>query len=159
MAAVLGARTRVPGFTEQTGAVAIILVTFLLKLLFYPLSDGERPLDGEDEGPAAAPSRTCRRPTRTTGEARSRAMMDSISAQKVNRSTGWLPIVIRYRCFWRLYWVLLESMGDAPGAFAFWITICLARTRCHPPGIMAAAMSCSTSMNPAPPDTVQAKVS
>ncbi len=34
--------------------MAIIAITFLLKLVFYPLSEASRPLDGEDEADGAA---------------------------------------------------------------------------------------------------------
>ena len=46
--------------------LAIILVTFLLKLLFYPLARDQRPLDGDACARSRRASRTCRRPTRTT---------------------------------------------------------------------------------------------
>jgi YidC/Oxa1 family membrane protein insertase len=138
--------------------VAIILVTFLLKLLFYPLS--------EASGRSMAKMKTLQPRIKNLQETYAddreklgRAMMDLYKREKINPVAGCLPIIIQIPVFIAFYWVLLESAEMRQAPFALWIHDLSARDPLFIlPLIMAAAMFVQYKLNPAPPDPVQAKV-
>jgi YidC/Oxa1 family membrane protein insertase len=138
--------------------VAIILVTFLLKLIFYPLS--------EASGRSMARMKTLQPRIKNLQETYAddreklgRAMMELYKREKINPVAGCLPIVIQIPVFIAFYWVLLESAEMRQAPFALWIHDLSARDPAFIlPGIMAVAMFVQYKLNPAPPDPVQAKV-
>jgi YidC/Oxa1 family membrane protein insertase len=138
--------------------VAIILVTFLLKLLFYPLS--------EASGRSMAKMKTLQPRIKNLQETYAddreklgRAMMELYKREKINPVAGCLPIVIQIPVFLAFYWVLLESVEMRQAPFALWIHDLSSRDPLFIlPAIMAAAMFVQYKLNPAPPDPVQAKV-
>jgi YidC/Oxa1 family membrane protein insertase len=138
--------------------VAIILVTFLLKLLFYPLS--------EASGRSMAKMKTLQPRIKnlqeTYGDDREklgRAMMDLYKREKINPVAGCLPIVIQIPVFIAFYWVLLESVEMRQAPFTLWIHDLSSHDPLFIlPAIMAVAMFVQYKLNPAPPDPVQAKV-
>jgi YidC/Oxa1 family membrane protein insertase len=138
--------------------VAIIVVTFLLKLLFYPLS--------EASGRSMARMKTLQPRIKNLQETYAddreklgRAMMELYKREKINPVAGCLPIIIQIPVFIAFYWVLLESVEMRQAPFAFWIHDLSARDPWFIlPAIMAAAMFVQYKLNPAPPDPVQAKV-
>jgi YidC/Oxa1 family membrane protein insertase len=138
--------------------IAIILVTFLLKLLFYPLS--------EASGRSMAKMKTLQPRIKNLQETYKddreklgRAMMELYQREKINPVAGCLPIVIQIPVFIAFYWVLLESVEMRQAPFAFWIHDLSSRDPLFIlPGIMAVAMFIQYKLNPAPPDPVQAKV-
>jgi YidC/Oxa1 family membrane protein insertase len=138
--------------------VAIILVTFLLKLLFYPLSEAS----GRSMAKMKALQPRIKNLQETYADDREklgRAMMELYKREKVNPVAGCLPIVIQIPVFIAFYWVLLESVEMRQAPFAFWIHDLSARDPAYIlPLIMAAAMFVQYKLNPAPPDPVQAKV-
>ena len=144
-------------FTGNWG-VAIILVTLLLKLVFYPLS--------EASGRSMAKMKTLQPRIKnlqdTYAEDREklgRAMMELYKREKINPLASCLPIVIQIPVFLAFYWVLLESVEMRQAPFAFWIHDLSARDPWFIlPLIMAVAMFVQYKLNPTPPDPVQAKV-
>ena len=138
--------------------VAIIFVTFLLKLLFYPLS--------EASGRSMAKMKTLQPRIKNLQETYAddreklgRAMMDLYKREKINPVAGCLPIIIQIPVFIAFYWVLLESAEMRQAPFALWIHDLSARDPLYIlPLIMAVAMFVQYKLNPAPPDPVQAKV-
>ena len=138
--------------------VAIILVTFLLKLIFYPLSEAS----GRSMGKMKTLQPRIKNLQETYADDREklgRAMMDLYKREKINPVAGCLPIVIQIPVFIAFYWVLLESAEMRQAPFALWIHDLSARDPLYIlPGIMAAAMFVQYKLNPAPPDPVQAKV-
>jgi YidC/Oxa1 family membrane protein insertase len=138
--------------------VAIIFVTFLLKLAFYPLS--------EASGRSMAKMKTLQPRIKllqeTYAEDREklgRAMMELYQREKINPLASCLPIVIQIPVFIAFYWVLLESVEMRQAPFAFWIHDLSSRDPFFVlPAIMAVAMFVQYKLNPAPPDPVQAKV-
>ena len=138
--------------------VAIIFVTFLLKLLFYPLS--------EASGRSMAKMKTLQPRIKNLQETYAddreklgRAMMELYKREKINPVAGCLPIIIQIPVFIAFYWVLLESAEMRQAPFALWIHDLSARDPLFIlPAIMAAAMFVQYKLNPAPPDPVQAKV-
>ena len=138
--------------------LAIILVTFLLKLLFYPLS--------EASGRSMAKMKTLQPRIKNLQdtykddrEKLGRAMMELYKREKINPVAGCLPIVIQIPVFLAFYWVLLESVEMRQAPFALWIHDLSSRDPLFIlPAIMAAAMFVQYKLNPAPPDPVQARV-
>lgn len=138
--------------------VAIIFVTFLLKLLFYPLS--------EASGRSMAKMKTLQPRIKNLQETYAddreklgRAMMELYKREKINPVAGCLPIIIQIPVFIAFYWVLLESAEMRQAPFALWIHDLSARDPLFIlPLIMAVAMFVQYKLNPAPPDPVQAKV-
>ena len=148
---------KVHGLTGNWG-VAIILVTFLLKLVFYPLSEAS----GRSMAKMKALQPRIKNLQETHKDDRERlgrAMMELYQREKINPVAGCLPIVIQIPVFLAFYWVLLESVEMRQAPFAFWIHDLSSRDPLFIlPAIMAAAMFVQYKLNPAPPDPVQAKV-
>ena len=137
---------------------AIVIVTFLLKLLFYPLS--------ESSGKSMAKMRllaprvkNLQETYKDDREKLGRAMMDLYKREKVNPVSGCLPILIQMPVFFAFYWVLLESVEMRQAPFMGWIQDLSAKDPWFVlPVIMAVAMFIQTKLNPTPPDPIQAKV-
>lgn len=137
---------------------SILIVTFLLKLAFYPLS--------ESSGRSMAKMRlltprikNLQDTYKDDREKLGRAMMDLYKREKVNPAAGCLPILIQMPVFFAFYWVLLESVEMRQAPFIFWIQDLSSRDPFFVlPVIMAGAMYVQYKLNPAPPDPVQAKV-
>jgi YidC/Oxa1 family membrane protein insertase len=144
-------------FTGNWG-IAIILVTFLLKLAFYPLS--------EASGRSMAKMKVLQPRIKALQdtykddkEKLGRAMMELYQREKANPVAGCLPIIIQIPVFIAFYWVLLESVEMRQAPFGGWIHDLSARDPLFIlPLIMAAAMFVQYRLNPTPPDPVQAKV-
>ena len=138
--------------------IAIIVVTFLLKLLFYPLS--------EASGRSMARMKTLQPRIKNLQETYAddreklgRAMMELYKREKINPVAGCLPIIIQIPVFLAFYWVLLESVEMRQAPFALWIHDLSSRDPYFIlPLIMAGAMFVQYKLNPAPPDPVQARV-
>ena len=137
---------------------SIIIVTFLLKLVFYPLS--------ESSGRSMAKMRlltprmkNLQETYKDDREKLGRAMMDLYKREKVNPAAGCLPILIQMPVFFAFYWVLLESVEMRQAPFMFWIQDLSSRDPFFVlPVIMAGAMFVQYKLQPTPPDPVQAKV-
>jgi YidC/Oxa1 family membrane protein insertase len=138
--------------------VAIIFVTFLIKLAFYKLT--------ESSGRSMAKMRNLQPRMKALQDrykddkqALSQAMMDLYKREKVNPAAGCLPILIQMPFFLAFYWVLLESVEMRQAPFALWITDLSTRDPYFIlPLIMGVAMFGQQKLNPAPTDPVQAKV-
>jgi len=138
--------------------VAIIVVTFLLKLVFYPLS--------EASGKSMAKMKTLspriknlQDTYKDDKEKLGRAMMELYKREKINPVAGCLPIVIQIPVFLAFYWVLLESVEMRQAPFVGWINDLSSRDPYFIlPAIMAGAMLVQYKLNPTPPDPIQAKV-
>jgi len=138
--------------------VAIILVTVLIKGVFYKLT--------EASGRSMAKMREIQPRMKALQDrykddrqALSQAMMELYKREKVNPAAGCLPILIQMPFFLAFYWVLLESVEMRQAPFALWITDLSSRDPFFIlPIIMGAAMLFQQKLNPAPADPVQAKV-
>lgn len=138
--------------------VAIILVTFIIKLVFYKLT--------ESSGRSMAKMRNLQPRMKALQDrykddkpALSAAMMELYKREKVNPAAGCLPILIQMPFFLAFYWVLLESVEMRQAPFALWITDLSTKDPYFIlPLIMGGAMFMQQKLNPAPADPVQAKV-
>jgi len=145
------------GFVHNWG-VAIILLTVIIKLVFYPLSAASYRSMARMK--ALAPK--LQKLKERYGDDRQRmhqAMMELYKTEKVNPLGGCLPIVVQIPVFISLYWVLLLSVELRQAPFILWIHDL---SRQDPyyilPVLMGATMFIQTWLNPAPPDPVQAKL-
>lgn len=147
----------VHGFVGNWGW-SIILVTFLIKLAFYKLT--------EASGRSMAKMRKLQPRLKALQErykddrqALSQHMMDLYKREKVNPAAGCLPMLIQIPFFIAFYWVLLESVEMRQAPFALWISDLSSRDPYFIlPLLMGVAMFVQQKLNPAPPDPVQAKV-
>jgi YidC/Oxa1 family membrane protein insertase len=139
--------------------VAIILVTFLLKLIFYPLSE----TSGRSMAKMKLLQPRIKNLQETYKEDREklgRAMMDLYKREKVNPATGCLPMIIQIPVFFAFYQVLLESVEMRQAPFALWIHDLSSKDPLFIlPAIMAGAMLVQYKLNPQTGvDPVQQKV-
>jgi len=138
--------------------VAIILLTVIIKLLFYPLSAASYRSMAKMR--VVAPK--LQRLKDQYGEDRQRlqqAMMELYKTEKINPLGGCMPIMVQIPVFIALYWVLLASVELRHTPFYLWIDDLAAPDPWFIlPILMAATMWIQTSLNPEPPDPVQAKV-
>jgi YidC/Oxa1 family membrane protein insertase len=138
--------------------VAIIAVTFLIKLVFYKLT--------ESSGRSMAKMRNLQPRLKALQERYkddrqqlSQAMMELYKREKVNPAAGCLPILIQMPFFLAFYWALLESVEMRQAPFALWITDLSVRDPFFIlPLIMGAAMFFQQRLNPQVGDPVQVKV-
>jgi YidC/Oxa1 family membrane protein insertase len=138
--------------------VAIIILTILIKLAFYPLSAASyRSMAQMRE---LAPR--LQRMKEQYGDDRQKlhqAMMELYKKEKINPMGGCLPILIQIPVFISLYWVLLGSVEMRQAPFALWIQDLSAIDPYYVlPVLMGITMIIQTRLNPTPPDPIQAKV-
>jgi len=138
--------------------IAIIVLTVIIKLLFYPLSEASYRSMAKMR--VLAPK--LQKLKDQYGNDRQRmqqAMMELYKTEKINPLGGCLPIVVQIPVFIALYWVLLASVELRHAPFMLWINDLAAPDPWFIlPVLMGATMIVQTKLNPEPPDPVQAKV-
>jgi YidC/Oxa1 family membrane protein insertase len=137
---------------------AIIIVTALIKLLFYPLSQASGRSMAKMR--AIAPRmKQIQESYKDDREKLGRAMMELYKKEKINPLAGCLPMVIQIPFFISFYWVLLESVEMRQAPFMLWVNDLSARDPFFVlPLFMGGAMFAQFKLNPAPPDPMQAKI-
>ena len=138
--------------------VAIILLTVIIKLVFYPLSAASYKSMAQMRKMAPRLQHLKER----YGDDRQKlheAMMKVYQEEKINPLGGCLPILVQIPVFIALYWVLLSAVELRQAPFALWITDLSAADPYYVlPVVMAATMFIQQRLSPTPPDPVQAKV-
>lgn len=137
---------------------SIILLTVLIKAVFFPLSatsyrsmanmrrvapklQALRDLHGDDR------------------QKMSQGMMELYKKEKINPLGGCLPILVQMPVFIALYWTLMESVEIRQAPWLGWITdLSLKDPFFILPILMGASMFIQQQLNPTPPDPMQAKV-
>jgi YidC/Oxa1 family membrane protein insertase len=138
--------------------LAIIALTVLIKLVFFPLSAASY------KSMARMKQVTPRlmKLRETYGDDRAKlnqAMMELYKQEKINPLGGCLPIVVQIPVFIALYWVLLASVELRQAPFYGWIKdLSVPDPFFILPALMMGSMVIQTKMSPTPPDPVQAKV-
>ena len=137
---------------------AIIVLTIIIKLAFYPLSAASYRSMAKMK--ALAPR--LQRLKEQYGDDRQKlhqAMMDIYKTEKINPLGGCLPVLIQIPVFIALYWVLLYSVEMRHAPFALWIQDLTAQDPYYIlPVLMGISMLVQTKLNPTPPDPLQAKI-
>jgi len=138
--------------------VSIILLTVIIKLIFFPLSAASYRSMAKMR--VMAPK--MQKLKEQYGDDRQRmhqAMIEMYKTEKINPLGGCLPIVVQIPVFIALYWVLLASVELRNAPFIWWIKDLSAQDPYYIlPVLMGATMIIQTWLNPTPPDPVQAKV-
>jgi YidC/Oxa1 family membrane protein insertase len=137
---------------------AIVLVTVLIKLAFYKLSEASyRSMANMRK--LAPRLQSLKERYGDDRQKLNQAMMEMYKKEKINPLGGCLPILVQIPVFIALYWVLLESVELRQAPFMFWI-----RDLSTPdpyyvlPLLMGITMFIQQKLNPAPMDPIQAKV-
>jgi len=137
---------------------AIVLLTVLIKAVFYPLSAASYKSMAKMK--ELQPKMV--RLREQYGEDRQKlqlAMMELYKQEKINPLMGCLPVLVQIPVFISLYWVLLASVEMRNAPWILWI-----RDLATPdpwfvlPIVMMASMWIQYKLNPTPPDPVQAKM-
>jgi YidC/Oxa1 family membrane protein insertase len=137
---------------------AIILITLLLKIIFYPLSETSGRSMAKMK--ALAPRiKNLQETYKDDREKLGKATMELYQREKVNPVAGCLPMIIQMPVFLAFYWVLLESVEMRQAPFMGWIHDLSSRDPFFIlPAIMAGAMLVQFKMNPSAADPTQQKV-
>ena len=137
---------------------SIILLTILIKLVFYPLNAKA----GRSMAQMKVLTPKMEKLKELYGDDRQKlnqAMMELYKTEKINPLGGCLPIVVQIPVFIALYWVLLASIELRHAPWLGWIQDLSAPDPYFIlPVIYAVSMLVQTKLNPQPADPVQAKV-
>ncbi|MBI5861942.1 MAG: membrane protein insertase YidC [Rhodocyclales bacterium] len=137
---------------------AIIGLTLLIKLAFFPLSAASYKAMAKMKLLAPKMARL----KEIYGDDKMRLnqeMMALYKTEKVNPLGGCLPILVQIPVFIALYWVLQGTVEMRNAPWIGWITDLSAQDPYYVlPLIMGVTMLVQTKLNPAPPDPMQAKV-
>ncbi len=149
--------TFLQGWVHNWG-IAIILLTVLIKLAFFPLSAASYRSMAKMK--VVAPK--LEKIKQQYGEDKERlhkAMMELYQTEKINPVGGCLPMLIQIPVFISLYWAILASVELRYAPFFGWIYDLSAPDPYYIlPLIMGTSMIIQSKLNPTPPDPIQAKV-
>ncbi|WP_353147545.1 membrane protein insertase YidC [Pollutimonas bauzanensis] len=136
----------------------IVALTFLIKLVFYPLSAASYRSMAKMK--LVTPRMQALREKFGDDKAKlNAAMMEMYRTEKINPLGGCLPMVVQIPVFISLYWVLLGSVEMRGAPWILWIHDLAARDPWFIlPAFMMATMFLQIKLNPTPPDPTQAKI-
>ncbi|MGB5473591.1 MAG: membrane protein insertase YidC [Gammaproteobacteria bacterium] len=137
---------------------SIVLVTMLIKLAFYKLSETSyRSMANMRK--LAPRLQSLKERYGDDRQKLNQAMMEMYKKEKINPLGGCLPIVVQIPVFIALYWMLLESVELRQAPFMLWMNNLSAPDPYYVlPLLMGATMLIQQKLNPAPMDPIQAKV-
>lgn len=138
--------------------LAIILLTILIKILFYPLT--HKSYKSMKQMQELQPLiNKLRQKYKNDREALNREMMQLYRARKINPFGGCLPMLLQIPVFFGLYRVLLYSVELRNSPFFLWITDLSAKDPLYiTPILMGASMFLQQKMTPTTADPAQAKL-
>lgn len=138
--------------------IAIMGVTFVIKLLFFPLSNAS--FKSMAKMRKIQPRlKELQERFKDDRQRFNTEMMAMYRKEKVNPLGGCLPILIQIPVFMALYWVLSETVEFRQAPFFGWIQDLSVQDPFFVlPVIMGISMKIQQSLNPPPIDPVQAKV-
>jgi YidC/Oxa1 family membrane protein insertase len=138
--------------------VAIILLTVLIKIIFFPLSAASYKSMAKMK--LVTPRLTkIREMYGHDRQKMNQAMMELYKTEKINPLGGCFPILVQIPVFIALYWTLLAAIELRHAPFMLWIKDLSALDPYYVlPILMTVTMVVQTKLNPVPPDPVQAQV-
>lgn len=145
------------GFVGNWG-VAIMLTTLCVKaFFFYPSAISYRSMA---KMRALAPEIAKLKKKFGDDRARmSQGMMELYKREKANPLSGCFPIIIQMPVFIGLYWMLMETVELRHAQFMLWIhDLSVQDPYFVLPLLMGATMFVQQTLNPTPPDPIQAKI-
>ncbi|MGB0662670.1 MAG: membrane protein insertase YidC [Pontibacterium sp.] len=148
--------TWIQGIVGNWG-LAIIGITLLVKAVLYPLNEKafRSMAKMRKFGPEMA------RMKEMYGDDRQRMsqeMMKLYQKEKINPVGGCLPMIAQMPIFIALYWVLMESVELRHASFLYISDLSDMDPYFILPILMGASMFIQQSLNPTPPDPMQAKI-
>jgi len=145
------------GWVSNWG-VAIILLTVLIKIVFFPLSAASYKSMGKMR--VVAPKlEKIKQQFGNDRERLHKATMELYKTEKINPLGGCLPVLIQIPIFIALYWAILASVELRYAPFLGWITdLSVADPYYVLPVVMGISMVIQGKLNPVPPDPFQAKL-
>jgi YidC/Oxa1 family membrane protein insertase len=137
---------------------AIVLLTLLIKLVFYPLSAASYRSMAQMKK-VQPKLQAIKERYGDDRQKLNQAMMELYKTEKINPLGGCLPILIQIPVFLALYWVLLESVELRHAPFVLWIRDLSSKDPYFVlPVIMGVTMYLQQMLNPQPPDPVQRRM-
>lgn len=137
---------------------AIILVTLLIKIVFYRLSAASYKSMARMRK-VQPRFQAIRERYGDDKQKLNQAMMEMYKKEKINPVGGCLPILIQMPVFLSLYWVLIESVELRQAPFMFWIQDLSTKDPIYIlPLLMGISMFIQFKLNPKPPDPMQEKI-
>ena len=137
---------------------AIILLTVLIKAIFFKLSAASYKSMARMRKFAPKMAQI-KEQFGDDRQKQSQAMMELYKKEKINPLGGCLPILVQMPVFISLYWVLMESVELRHAPWMFWIHDLSAMDPYYIlPVLMVATMWFQQTLNPPPPDPMQAKI-
>ena len=149
--------TKIHNFVGNWGW-AIILLTLLIKLVFYKLSEAsyKSMANMRKVQPRLV---ALKERFGSDRQKMNQAMMKMYKEEKINPLGGCLPILVQIPVFISLYWVLLESVELRQADWILWFTDLSDKDPYFVlPLIMGISMYIQQKLNPAPLDPMQAKI-
>jgi YidC/Oxa1 family membrane protein insertase len=145
------------GFFKNYG-VAIILLTVLIKIIFWPLT--HKSYSSMKSMQKLQPEmQKLRDRFKNDKERLNKEMMALYKTHSVNPLGGCLPMLVQIPVFFALYKVLLDSIALRHAPFAFWLTDLSAKDPYYiTPLLMGASMFVQQKMTPTTADPMQAKI-
>ncbi len=142
----------------QNWGWSIILLTLLVKIVFYPLSAASYKSMAKMKK-LQPRLKTLKERYGDDKQKLNQEMMQIYKKEKINPLGGCLPILIQIPVFIALYWVLLESVELRQAPFIFWLDDL---SRADPfyvlPVLMGASMFAQQFLNPTPLDALQKNI-
>lgn len=137
---------------------SIVLVTIIIKLLFYQLS--AKSFRSMSAMKKLQPKIAMLKERYGDDKQKlTQATLDLYRQEKVNPMSGCLPVLIQIPVFIALYWVLVESVQLRQAPFILWIRDLSQHDPYYVlPVLMGLSMFIQQRLNPPPPDPMQAKV-
>jgi YidC/Oxa1 family membrane protein insertase len=138
--------------------LAIILLTFIIKMLFWPLTQKSyQSMKGMQN--LQPQMQKIREKFKTDKERMNREIMELYKNNRVNPMGGCLPMVVQIPVFFALYKVLLGTIELRHSPFIFWIQDLSAKDPYYiTPIIMGVTMFVQQKMSPSTMDPNQAKI-
>ncbi|UFS72181.1 membrane protein insertase YidC [Geomonas sp. RF6] len=144
-------------YTHNYG-IAIIIITVVLKVLFFPLT--QKSYKSMKEMQKLQPKMTeLREKYKNDRDRMNREVMELYKTHKVNPMGGCLPMLVQIPVFFALYRALMYSIELRHAPFMLWITDLSAKDPYYvTPIIMGVTMFIQQKMTPTNMDPVQAKM-
>ncbi|HID48608.1 MAG TPA: membrane protein insertase YidC [Chromatiales bacterium] len=137
---------------------AIILLTMLIKAVFYKLSETSYK-SMANMRKVTPRMQALKERFGSDRQKLNQAMMELYKKEKINPMGGCLPILVQIPVFIALYWVLLESVELRQAPWILWIQDLSAKDPYFVlPILMGLSMFIQQKLNPTPVDPIQAKV-
>jgi len=137
---------------------SIVLVTVLIKLMFYRLSaKSYRSMSGLKK--IQPKINALKERLGNDKQKFTQATLELYKKEKVNPMSGCLPVIVQIPVFIALYWVLIESVQLRQAPWILWIhDLSIYDPYYILPVLMGLSMLVQQRLNPPPPDPMQAKL-